>query len=97
MNGSIECEFQDTYNRIQKNEYSIPLRIGVNAKSLITNLLAADPSKRPKIHEIPKHPFFTEGWLPPHLPTSCLTMAPKFDMKAVSGGRAINGVSPVAC
>jgi polo-like kinase 1 len=77
---------KDTYNRIKTNQYSIPSRIGKNAATLISRLLAPDPARRPNVHEILQYPFFTEGFLPNRLPTSCLTMAPKFNQQAVSGG-----------
>lgn len=77
---------KDTYNRIKNNQYTIPPRIGVDAKQLINKLLAADPAKRPTIHEILSYPFFTKGYMPPRLPTSCLTVAPKFNTAVVSGG-----------
>lgn len=74
----------------------IPPRIGRNASSLIMCLLAPDPARRPRIGEILTTPFFTEGFLPQRLPTSCLTMAPKFNVQAVSGGsgdmRLLNNV-----
>jgi len=50
-------------------------------------LLAHEPCRRPKIDEILNFPFFTDGFLPKILPSSCLTMAPKFNMQAVSGGQ----------
>merc|ERR1719308_176039 len=53
---------KDTYNRIKKNEYHVPSRVGPLAK-----ILQGD--------------FMTMGYLPPRLPVSCLTMAPRFDTK----------------
>lgn len=40
-----------------------------------------DPANRPTINEILKDDFMTIGYMPPRLPTSCLTMAPRFDTK----------------
>jgi polo-like kinase 1 len=40
-----------------------------------------DPEKRPTISQILTDDFMTMGYLPPRLPTSCLTMAPRFDTK----------------
>ncbi|KAI1724921.1 protein kinase domain-containing protein [Ditylenchus destructor] len=79
---------KETYNRIKNNKYTIPPRVGKNAADLITRLLAPNPAHRPRIHEVLRFPFFTEGFLPPHLPISCLTMAPKFNSQTVSGGLA---------
>jgi polo-like kinase 1 len=43
-----------------------------------------DPSQRPTIKEILQDDFMTMGYLPPRLPVSCLTMAPKFDRPNMS-------------
>uniref|UniRef100_A0A183V7M8 Serine/threonine-protein kinase PLK n=1 Tax=Toxocara canis TaxID=6265 RepID=A0A183V7M8_TOXCA len=69
---------KETYQKIKENDYKIPSRIGADARHLIERLLAADPSTRPNIHEVAEFDFFTKGYLPSRLPTSCLTMAPKF-------------------
>ncbi|EFO27896.1 PLK/PLK1 protein kinase [Loa loa] len=68
---------KDTYNRIKNNNYSIPGRISDEAEQLIRRLLQTDPDKRPTIHEVSNYAFF-KGYTPSRLPTSCLTMAPKF-------------------
>jgi len=73
---------KDTYNRIKKNEYHVPSRVGPLAKNLIQKLLQHDPSRRPSVAEILQDDFMTMGYLPPRLPVSCLTMAPRFDTKA---------------
>uniref|UniRef100_A0A914M9N4 Serine/threonine-protein kinase PLK n=1 Tax=Meloidogyne incognita TaxID=6306 RepID=A0A914M9N4_MELIC len=78
---------KDTYSRIKNNQYTVPPRIGKDATALISRLLAHEPCRRPKIDEILNFPFFTDGFLPKILPSSCLTMAPKFNMQAVSGGQ----------
>ncbi|KAK0401618.1 hypothetical protein QR680_015878 [Steinernema hermaphroditum] len=70
---------QDTYGRIKKNRYSIPNWITENASCLIRQLLAAQPQKRPKVHDILMTSFFTQGYWPRALPTTCLTMRPKFN------------------
>ncbi|VDK89410.1 unnamed protein product [Litomosoides sigmodontis] len=68
---------KDTYNRIKSNHYTIPGRISNEAEQLIRRLLQTDPERRPTIHEVPYYSFF-KGYTPSRLPTSCLTMAPKF-------------------
>jgi len=78
---------KETYSRILKNQYVIPGWVGKNASHLVSILLHHDPTRRPKVHEILGHAFFTQGFLPPRLPISCLTMAPKFNSQVVSGGR----------
>jgi len=72
---------KDTYTRIKKNEYHIPSRVGPLARNLIQRLLQHDPAKRPSVAEILRDDFMTMGYLPPRLPVSCLTMAPRFDTK----------------
>jgi len=73
---------KDTYNRIKKNEYHVPSRVGPLAKNLIQKLLQHEPNRRPSVAEILQDDFMTMGYLPPRLPVSCLTMAPRFDTKA---------------
>jgi len=83
---------KDTYNRIRKNEYHIPSRVGPLANSLIVRLLQDDPTKRPSLGTMLKDDFMTLGYMPHNLPVSCLTMAPRFDARdrapliAVKGG-----------
>ncbi len=72
---------KDTYARIKRNEYHVPSRVGPLAKNLISKLLQHDPSKRPTVGDILRDDFMTMGYLPPRLPVSCLTMAPRFDPK----------------
>ncbi|VDN94884.1 unnamed protein product [Brugia pahangi] len=80
---------KDTYNRIKNNNYSIPGRISEEAEQLIRRLLQTDPEKRPTIHEVSTFSYiisflavsyyaFFKSYTPSRLPTSCLTMAPKF-------------------
>jgi len=72
---------KDTYTKIKKNEYHIPSRVGPLARNLITKLLQHEPVKRPSVADILKDDFMTMGYMPPRLPISCLTMAPRFDTK----------------
>jgi len=72
---------KDTYMRIKKNEYHVPSRIGPLARSLIQKLLQGDPTKRPTVGDILQDDFMTMGYIPSRLPTSCLTMAPRFDAR----------------
>ncbi|CAJ0961515.1 unnamed protein product, partial [Mesorhabditis belari] len=68
---------QETYRRIKSNQYRIPSTIGNTAAKVIRELLAANPASRPKIAEVKKYAYFAE-YTPTHLPTSCLTLPPKF-------------------
>lgn len=71
---------KETYQRIKKNEYHIPSqRVSPAARALIHKLLKPDPTSRPTMTSILEDEFFTTGFLPAGLPTSCLTMAPRFD------------------
>lgn len=72
---------KETYKRIRANEYHVPSRIGLQAKNLIRQLLQDDPLKRPGVVKILQDDFITQGYMPSRLPTSCLTMAPRFDTK----------------
>ncbi|GCC36162.1 serine/threonine-protein kinase PLK1 [Chiloscyllium punctatum] len=71
---------KETYLRIKKNEYNIPKHVNPVAASLIQRMLRSDPSARPNIHELLNDEFFKSGYLPVRLPTTCLTMAPRFSL-----------------
>ncbi|XP_062612626.1 serine/threonine-protein kinase PLK1-like [Saccostrea cucullata] len=75
---------KDTYLKIKKNEYHIPSRVSQPAKNLIAKLLKGDPTDRPGMEALLEDEFFHTGYLPPRLPTSCLSMAPRFDTLARS-------------
>lgn len=76
---------KDTYAKIKKNEYTIPPnKISIQAKNLINHLLQADPSQRPTMSQILQDEFFYCGLLPPRLPTTCLSMPPRFDRDNVA-------------
>lgn len=51
----------------------------MQAKNLINHLLQADPTLRPTMGQILNDDFFHCGYLPPRLPTTCLSMPPRFD------------------
>ncbi|XP_010156222.1 PREDICTED: serine/threonine-protein kinase PLK1, partial [Eurypyga helias] len=71
---------KETYIRIKKNEYTIPKHISPVAANLIQKMLRSDPATRPTIDELLNDEFFTSGYIPGHLPTSCLTIAPRFSI-----------------
>lgn len=60
-------------------DYNIPPYINTNATIIINKMLQFDPKKRPRVSEIMKADFFTIGYMPKNLPTSCLIMPPRFD------------------
>ncbi|XP_068945440.1 serine/threonine-protein kinase PLK1 [Petaurus breviceps papuanus] len=81
---------KETYIRIKKNEYSIPKHINPVAASLIQKMLRSDPASRPTINELLHDEFFSSGYIPSRLPTTCLTIPPRFSMApngVESGGR----------
>uniref|UniRef100_A0A8C5D4S9 Serine/threonine-protein kinase PLK n=1 Tax=Gouania willdenowi TaxID=441366 RepID=A0A8C5D4S9_GOUWI len=71
---------KETYNRIKKNNYTIPWHINPLATSLIKRMLHADPAQRPNIYELQADEFFTSGYVPLRLPTTCLTVPPRFSI-----------------
>src|SRR4029434_9855767 len=50
------------------------------AAALIKRMLHAEPSLRPTIADLLTDEFFTSGYVPVRLPTSCLTVAPRFSI-----------------
>ncbi|CAB4021839.1 serine threonine- kinase PLK1 [Paramuricea clavata] len=70
---------KETYNRIKRNEYYIPSKVGSVAQKLIVKMLRPDPVTRPTMHEIYQDEFFRSGYLPTTLPPSSLSMAPRFN------------------
>ncbi|XP_077428247.1 serine/threonine-protein kinase PLK1 [Vanacampus margaritifer] len=71
---------KETYSRIKKNNYTIPWHVSATADSLIKRMLHADPSQRPNILQLLTDDFFTSGYIPVRLPTTCLTVAPRFSI-----------------
>ncbi|KAF9479342.1 Pkinase-domain-containing protein [Pholiota conissans] len=68
------------YKRIRDNEYEFPTErvISSAVQNLIQQILTPDPSQRPSLHEIVDHAFFTQGPVPPYIPTSAHDSAPDF-------------------
>uniref|UniRef100_A0A3Q2NWH2 Serine/threonine-protein kinase PLK n=1 Tax=Fundulus heteroclitus TaxID=8078 RepID=A0A3Q2NWH2_FUNHE len=71
---------KETYSRIKKNNYVIPWHINPVAASLIKRMLHADPTQRPTVAQLQEDEFFTSGYIPLRLPTTCLTVAPRFSI-----------------
>lgn len=72
-------DVKKTYNLIKMNAYSFPDQISISqeAKSLITQILKSDPSRRPTISDILEHEFFhTSVSIPKLLPVSTLAVPP---------------------
>ncbi|KAJ6653910.1 hypothetical protein lerEdw1_007668 [Lerista edwardsae] len=85
---------KETYSRIKNNEYTIPPHINPVAAALIQQMLRPDPAARPTVDELLGHEFFTTGYLPSRLPTSCLTISPRFSVSP--GGVDPGGRKPLA-
>ncbi|XP_029007396.1 serine/threonine-protein kinase PLK1 isoform X2 [Betta splendens] len=71
---------KETYNRIKKNNYTVPWHINPAASALIKRMLHADPAQRPTVAELLVDEFFTSGYIPTRLPTTCLTVPPRFSI-----------------
>lgn len=71
---------KDTYSRIKKNDYTIPWHINPMASSLIKRMLHPEPAQRPSVAELQTDEFFTTGYTPMRLPTTCLTVPPRFSI-----------------
>jgi len=56
-------DVKTTYKRIRSNQYTFPetATISDEARDLITRILQGDPSKRPTIEEITKHPWLNKS------------------------------------
>lgn len=63
------------------------------AANLIQRMLRSDPATRPTIDELLNDEFFTSGYLPSRLPTSCLTIAPRFSL--APSGMELGGRKPL--
>ncbi|XP_022918871.1 serine/threonine-protein kinase polo [Onthophagus taurus] len=72
---------KETYSKIKNCDYRINTNISATAKTMIAAMLQSDPKRRPKVIEMMKYEFM-KGYTPPVLPTSALTMAPRFDKVA---------------
>lgn len=70
-------ELNETYERIQKAEYSYPEHVMIDevSKRFIEDLLQVDPAKRLQLEQVLQHDFFKENF-PPLMPASTLTCPP---------------------
>lgn len=71
---------EETYRRIQQCKYSVPATMSTCATDMIKRILIKDPSARPTVNELIQDLFFTKGYTPLSLPTSCLVIVPIFDV-----------------
>lgn len=71
---------EETCRHILQCKYSVPLTVSTCARDLIERILVKNPSIRPTVNSLIKDQFFTKGYTPLSLPTSCLVMTPTFDV-----------------
>lgn len=69
---------KETYVRIANNNYTLPQTMSVPAQNFIRQCLNHEPELRPSLNELANHEFFSTGFLPRTLPSSCCTTVPKF-------------------
>ncbi|XP_014221745.1 serine/threonine-protein kinase polo [Trichogramma pretiosum] len=81
-NPPFETEsLKETYARIKQVNYQIPASMEkTDAMNMVSSMLQGNPAKRPSVARLLKDPFFSHGFMPASLPSSCLTMAPRLDM-----------------
>lgn len=64
------------YEKIRKNDYTIPEYVHPDAADLIRSILTPNPSERPSLVEIMNHPWFTAGRIPLQVPSTATKTAP---------------------
>ncbi|XP_018319523.1 serine/threonine-protein kinase polo [Agrilus planipennis] len=70
---------KETYSKIKKCDYRLSPTISQSARDMIMLMLQPEPKSRPKVQQLINHDFIINGYLPPSLPVSTLTMAPLFN------------------
>ncbi|XP_018416040.1 PREDICTED: serine/threonine-protein kinase PLK2 [Nanorana parkeri] len=73
---------KETYRCIREAKYSLPSSLMSSAKHLIASMLSRNPEDRPSLDEIIQHDFFTQGFTPDRLPSSCCHTAPDFHLSS---------------
>lgn len=73
-------DVKSIYERIKNNSYEFPPNkpISPDAQALITDILTHDPKKRPTLHQIIDHDFFSRSIFPPSIPISAHEYPPTF-------------------
>uniref|UniRef100_A0A1B0AVZ3 polo kinase n=1 Tax=Glossina palpalis gambiensis TaxID=67801 RepID=A0A1B0AVZ3_9MUSC len=72
---------RDTYSKIKKCDYRVPSYLRKSAADMVVSMLQSNPSHRPTIDQLLHSEFLTISPVPMFLPTSCLTMAPRLEIK----------------
>ncbi|XP_063818765.1 serine/threonine-protein kinase PLK2 [Pseudophryne corroboree] len=73
---------KETYRCIREARYSLPSSLMVSAKHLIASMLSRNPEDRPSLEDIIQHDFFSQGFTPDRLPSSCCHSAPDFHLSS---------------
>ncbi|XP_007229172.3 serine/threonine-protein kinase PLK2b [Astyanax mexicanus] len=73
---------RETYRCIREARYSLPSTISLSARQLIASMLSRNPTDRPRLDEIIRHEFLTQGFMPETLPASCCLSAPDFHISS---------------
>ncbi|KAM9331278.1 serine/threonine-protein kinase PLK2 [Gastrophryne carolinensis] len=73
---------KETYRCIREARYSLPSSLMSSAKHLIASMLSRNPEDRPSLEEIIQHDFFTQGFTPDRLPSSCCHTVPDFHLSS---------------
>ncbi|XP_078471438.1 serine/threonine-protein kinase PLK3 [Lampetra planeri] len=71
-------ELRDMYRYIREARYPLPATLGHSARSLIAALLRLAPGERLDLDGALQHPFFTQGFTPERLSSSCCYCSPDF-------------------
>ena len=74
---------KETYVRITSNKYYLPSHISTSARNLIQRLLSPEPSQRPSLEKILADEFFSAGYTPKTLSSSCCEWAPKYSVARI--------------
>uniref|UniRef100_A0AAR2JA72 Serine/threonine-protein kinase PLK n=1 Tax=Pygocentrus nattereri TaxID=42514 RepID=A0AAR2JA72_PYGNA len=67
---------KETYRCIREARYSMPSTLSPQAKHLISSMLAKSPEDRPRLDDILRYDFFSQGFTPDRLSSSCCHTAP---------------------
>uniref|UniRef100_A0A1B0AW41 polo kinase n=1 Tax=Glossina palpalis gambiensis TaxID=67801 RepID=A0A1B0AW41_9MUSC len=85
----------DTYLKIKKCDYRVPSHLCKSAADMVVSMLQLNPSHRPTIDQLLHSEFLTISPVPMFLPTSCLTMAPRLEIKDTLEHEVTNQRNPL--
>uniref|UniRef100_A0A1A9ZCY3 polo kinase n=1 Tax=Glossina pallidipes TaxID=7398 RepID=A0A1A9ZCY3_GLOPL len=72
---------RDTYAKIKKCDYRVPSYLHKSTADMLVSMLQSNPSHRPTVDQVQHSEFLSSSPVPMFLPTSCLTMAPRLEIK----------------